>query len=123
MTTCLEVTTFSGVINSLKVISLSEVTIFLTKIDCSIGITYLKGTGSQGAKTEDVSTSNTYIENPYIKLFLMQMVVPELQVSKKPIFQMFILMLIAFILGLKIRVVLVVLSAWEYTSNYLESWN
>ena len=48
VTTCLEVMTFLGVINSSEVTSLSGVTVSLGEVACFAGSTCVKGTDTEG---------------------------------------------------------------------------
>lgn len=67
MTTCLEVTIFLGITNSLKVIFLSEMTIFLIGVTCFIGSTCIKGADIEDANTEDAGIESSCIERVYTK--------------------------------------------------------
>lgn len=68
ITTCLEVTTFLGVTNSLDVMFLLKVTVFLTEITCSAKSTFAKVAYTRVTKTEGARTSNTCTEGAFIKV-------------------------------------------------------
>ena len=67
VTICLKVTTFFGVINSLKMTFLLGVIIFLAKVACSVKNTHIKGAGTEGASIEGANIEATYIKGAYIR--------------------------------------------------------
>ncbi len=66
MTTCSEVTTFSGVTNSSEAMSLSGVIVSLAEVACSAGSTCVKSTGTRGASTEGAGIGAAYTKGACI---------------------------------------------------------
>lgn len=101
--------------------SLLGVIVSLAEIICFAGSINIKSAGTEGTIAEGAGTSNTYNEGAYTRVVSDIDICIGVAGQERTYIGGIVLIITAFILELKVIVVLVLLSACKYTSNHLET--